>query len=389
LLHYKNILIPIRRDFFILDKFKSAIMKKIVIFFCVLFTSISFSQVSLKYHTISLRDKNDLPIGLDFYIEKVYDGRQFKENIGTVQKGAFNTKVLSNFEKPFTDELYDYLSIVCPKQENKKKIAIRINDLYVSELTRSFSETGYATIVLDIIEQRNDVNYSVGTFSSTIESNGMDVTNKHDERLKEVLQNCLSEYIKTEEKNKTLMLFDPNQHANRTISATPLKGIYLTYNDVLNNKPLDDSNFSVSDKNDKYILINNTTKLKELNYYGFSDGQNFFINVSKYARDRYYAKTDIIGNKYYIENVLYNPNNAIAMVAMFGLIGVAIASAASDSSVPMLIDCYSGQPSFLSNSEIKAMLLPYPALLKEYKNSNKNNQDKKYILKKYFDQSLK
>ena len=364
-------------------------MKKILILLLVLSSSILYSQNNVKYHTVSLNDKNDKPIEFDFYVEKVYDGRQFKENIGTVQKGAFNAKVLANFEKPFTDELYDYLTVVCPIQENKKKISIRINDLYVSELTRSFSETGYATIVLDVMEQKNGINYIVGTYSSSVESNGMDVTNKHDERLKKALQNCLIDYSKTDKNNMSSILFDSNQNVDRTIVATPLKGIYLTYVDVLNNKPLDDSNFSISNKYDRFFLTNNLTKLEELNYYGFSDGKDFFINVSKYARDRYYAKTEIIGNKYYIENVLYNPNNAIAMGAMFGLIGVAIASAASDSSVPMLIDCYSGQPSFLSNGEIKTMLLPYPDLFKEYKGSKKNNDDKKNILKKYFGQSIK
>ena len=60
-------------------------------------------------------------------------------------------------------------------------------------------------------------------------------------------------------------------------------------------------------------MLNKTTDSEELNYYGFSDGEVFYINVSKYASGKYYAKTEIIGGKYYIENVVYNPNNAIAM----------------------------------------------------------------------------
>ncbi|MFV7234386.1 hypothetical protein [Flavobacterium sp. ZB4R12] len=88
--------------------------------------------------------------GFNFYVENVYDGRQFKENIGTVQKSGFNRKVLANFEKPLVEEFFDYLSVICPKQENKPIISIRINDLYVSELTRAMSETAYATLVIDI-----------------------------------------------------------------------------------------------------------------------------------------------------------------------------------------------------------------------------------------------
>jgi hypothetical protein len=76
------------------------------------------------------------------------------------------------------------------------------------------------------------------------------------------------------------------------------------------------------------------------------------------------------------------------MGAMFGLIGVAIASAAGDALIPMLIDCYTGQPSFLSNNEMKVMLSSYPELLKEFKDGNKSSGDKKDIIKKYYQITL-
>ncbi|MFV8377237.1 DUF6563 family protein [Flavobacterium sp. LB3R33] len=172
------------------------------------------------------------------------------------------------------------------------------------------------------------------------------------------------------------------------IADVPIKGVYLTYADVLNGKPLDGTKFEITNKKEKFYLLNKATNSGELNYYGFSDGENFHINVSKYASLKHYAKTEIISGKYYIENVIYNFNNAIAMGAMFGLIGVVIASATSDASIPMLIDCYTGQPSFLSNSEMKVMLSSYPELLKEFKDGNKSSGDKKNIIKKYYQVTL-
>jgi hypothetical protein len=297
--------------------------------------------------------------------------------------------VLANFEKPLAEEFFDYLSIICPKQENKPKISIRINDLYVSELTRAMSETGYATLAIDVIEPKDGLDYVVGSYTASIESNGMDVTGKHDERLKKVLQECLTNYMKTSNADKTALVFDTYQSIKtKTITDVPSKGVYLTYADILNEKPLDGTNFDITNKKERFYLFNKTTHSEEMNYYGFSDGKNFYINVSKYAISRYYAKTEIISGKYYIENVIYNSNNAIAMVAMFGLIGVAIASAASDASIPMLIDSYTGQPSFLSNSEMKAMLSSYPELLKEFKDGNKSSGDKKDIIKKYYQVTL-
>jgi hypothetical protein len=364
-------------------------MNKLLTFLFLAVNTVVFSQNKLEYHKISLKDKNDRALEFNFYIENVYDGRQFKENIGTVQKGGFNRKVLANFEKPLTEEIFDYLAVICPKEENKTKISIRINDLYVSELTRAMSETGYATLVIDIIESKGGIDYVVGTYTASSESNGMDVTNKHDERLKKVLQECFTNYMKTSDNDKIAIVFSVDQNIkSKTITAIPAKGIYMTYADVLNDKPLGDSNFEIVNKNGRFYLLNKTTNLEELNYYGFSDGENFYINVSKYASVKYYAKTEIIGSKYYIENIVYNPSNAIAMGAMFGLIGVAIASAGNSSSAPMLIDCYSGQPSFLSNNEIKAMLTPYPTLLKDFKNSKKGSEDIKAILKKYYQETL-
>ncbi|MFV8325034.1 DUF6563 family protein [Flavobacterium sp. ZS1P14] len=196
--------------------------------------------------------------------------------------------------------------------------------------------------------------------------------------------------MKTSDNDKTPIVFSGDQNIkSKTITAIPSKGVYLTYADVLNDRPLDDSNFQFVNKKERFYLLNKATNSEELNYYGLSDGKIFYLNVSKYASAKYYAKTEIIGGKYYIEDVVYNANNAIAMGAMFGLIGVAIASSAGNSSsVPMLIDCYSGQPSFLSNNEMKAMLMPYPTLLKDFKNSKKRGEDIKAILKRYYQEAV-
>jgi len=361
-------------------------MKKVVTLFLFVCAVSGFSQTEIKYHKISLENKNDTPIGLNFSISKVYDGRQFKENIGTVQKGAFNKKVLANFEKPLEEEILNYLSVILPSAN--KKIDIRINDLYISEYTKAFSETGFATIVLDVIEQKEGVDHIVGTYSYTAEGNGMDVTNKHDDRLKEALVQIMTQYKNTSQEKKTQIVFDPNQIIlNRNLVETPKKGIYLTYADVLNNKPFAED-FNFSNKKEQYYILDASGKDKS-NYFGFSDGVNFYINVSKYASSKFYAKTAVVGNKYFIEDIAYDQNSVVAAGAMFGLIGVLVASSAGNGGVPMLIDCYSGQPIFLSNSEIKTMLKPQPELYKEYKDGKKTNQEIKNILEKYYKLTLK
>lgn len=53
---------------------------------------------------------------------------------------------------------------------------------------------------------------------------------------------------------------------------------------------------------------------------------NSFINVSKFAFLKYYARTDIIGNKFYTDNVVYNSIGDITLSLLFWLIGVSIAT---------------------------------------------------------------
>jgi len=129
-----------------------------------------------------------------FYIENVYAGTQFKENIDTVQKGAFNNKILANFKKPFDREIKDYLLKLIPKHEVSKPVSLRISDLCVSELTETFSETGYASVVADVILTIDGRQYIAGTVSATIESGGMDVTGQHDERINKALQKCIAQF---------------------------------------------------------------------------------------------------------------------------------------------------------------------------------------------------
>lgn len=91
------------------------------LFISVLFVSISYAQNDSRYY-VSLDNGCNGEIESGFYINKIYDGRQVKDNIGTVQKSLFNTKVLADFRKPFVDELQSFLSICYPKREGKKII---------------------------------------------------------------------------------------------------------------------------------------------------------------------------------------------------------------------------------------------------------------------------
>ncbi|MFD2601805.1 hypothetical protein [Flavobacterium suzhouense] len=340
------------------------------------------NEKTVNYHLISLEDKNDIPLDYKYYVVDVYDGRQFKENIGTVQKGPFNAKVLARFEKEFDKEVKDYLVKVLPKRDGVMPISLRITDLYVSEFTGSFSETGYASVVVDVIMKEDGRDYVVAAVAARVEGNGVDVTGKHDERIKEALLKCIAKFEVMAMEEFIKLPFDANEFvAGRAAGKAP-KGVYVSYVDMLKGVPLSNTNYYLKADGNKYYVVNTTTAKREDNYYAYSDGEVVYLNVSKYAKDAYYAKTDIVGGKYFIENVIYDADNAALMSAMFGLIGKLIFN--DDYMLPMLMDGNSGQPFFLSNSEIKTLLSPYPELLKEYKKSDKTNSDIKAVLNKYY-----
>ncbi|KGO91497.1 hypothetical protein [Flavobacterium subsaxonicum] len=362
-------------------------MKKLLLLiFCAFIGQITVAQTKPEYYLISLTDEATSAMEVPFYIEEVYDGRQFTDNIGTVQKGIANRKVLSRFEKPFLTEVKDYLLKAYPKMDGRVPVSVRVNDLYISEYTEKSEETGFASAVIDVIVKKDGVNYIVGTYGGNIESTGMDVTAKHPDRIRRALNKCLGKYEVTPEEDKTYIVFDNTPVEKRELGK-PAKGIYGTYLDMIKNTPKDDSNFYVSSKNNKYYLINNTNSQKADDYYAFSDGETVYLNVSKFAGEKYYAKTERIADKFFIEHIAYDQNRMITQIVMYQLGGIYVPKI--DTTMPMLIDCYSGQPFFLSNNDIKTLLAPRPDLLKEYKDSKKTAADIKNVIIKYYSKPSK
>lgn len=175
----------------------------------LLFTGVAATaQNKTEYKLISLEDKDDVPLESQFYIENVYDGRQLKSSIGTVQTGLANRKMLANFKNPLETEIRDYMVKVYPKREGAVPISLRINELYVSEYTEATNETGYASVVADVIEYRDNGEFIAGTYSSTMEGTGLDVTRKHDDRIKKALQQCIGRYIITQPEEKLNIPFE-------------------------------------------------------------------------------------------------------------------------------------------------------------------------------------
>lgn len=89
------------------------------------FTMFGYSQT--EKHLISidkLMDKTEiLDFKRDFYIKGIWDNRLFKGNIGFVQKGLGNRKVVADFDGNISSVLLDYISQEYPaKIDNQTPI---------------------------------------------------------------------------------------------------------------------------------------------------------------------------------------------------------------------------------------------------------------------------
>lgn len=359
---------------------------KFASYMALLLCTLCFAQQKPEYHIISLSANDaDAAVPMPFYVAGVYDGRQFTDNIGTVQKGVGNRQVLANFEKPFLEELAAYLTTAYPKKDNAYPVWLRVNDLYVSEYTEKDQETGYASVVMDVMVKDNGALFIEGTFGGNVESSSADVTKYHPLRIKQALNKCLGLYEVALPEDKQHEPFT-EETAKREVPAKPAKGVYSSYLDMAKNKPLAADNFYVQqDKKDatKFYVINSTNSQRCGNYYAYCDGENVYLNVTRLTHEKYYAKTERIANKFFIDNLAYDQKQGLLQTMMY-MSGNYGGAATKDISMPVLVDCNSGQPFFLSNNGIKTLLEPNPQLYTEYKKSRKSAEDIKVVLTKYY-----
>ena len=156
---------------------------------------------------------------------------------------------------------------------------------------------------------------------------------------------CIAKYEILRDDEKVAIPFDNETPVQQTVPIVPAKGVYISFADVLRNTPKEDPGFSLLAESDKYYIFNGYTNTKAEDYYGYSDGETLYLNVSKYARKKYYAKTERMGNKYFMKDVAIDHENAVAMSAMFGVIGSLIITSVNDASLSMLVDCNTWQQS--------------------------------------------
>jgi hypothetical protein len=104
----------------------------------------------------------------------------------------------------------------------------------------------------------------------------------------------------------------------------------------------------------------------------------------RYSDVKVYAKTEVMGVYYFIDEVQSNTIDYTGLRDAFGLSAYYLFPDTTELKLPLLIDRFTGSPIFLTNSFMVNLLSPNPDLLKEYRRTNRSTEDKKRLYKKYF-----
>lgn len=357
-------------------------MKSDKIIFFVFFLLISFKGICQSdVHLIKLQPKEKLELS-EFYISEVTDKRVMKEGIGVMQKGMLNKQVFANFNEPFEQHVQNTFNILLPPAENKEKLTALIHKLYISEKTTAMYELGTCEVEIEFLKSVDGNQYSLGNYSATVEKKGLDVTNKHDERILEALTQVINE-VASKGINQDLRALYVTQidNVNTKIDFSEglKKGLYYNFNDLVTNSPKDSLDFNAklvaeTKKLEHFLVYYPNSKKRIKNLFGYSDGENIYLNATNYTMAEYFIKSKFLGRYVYFEDQYANTTASAA----FGVVG----ALASTKLRGIVLDMQTGIVTVLTDNKVENLLEQQPELLTEYNKGAKKIEDIRSTVKK-------
>ncbi|WP_422090908.1 hypothetical protein [Tenacibaculum ovolyticum] len=349
-------------------------MKKILIFLIAIVFNTSV-KAQKKTHVIELKIEKEQKVN-DFYISKIIDNRLIKSNIGFVQKGLFNKRVVAVFPDSIQSYLNSKLYEIYPKREGTAPITLIIHEFNISEQTKALSEKGIFRTQLEFAQEKSGKLYSLWYLESVVEGGGLDVTKKHGARIIKGITESLIEFSKSNWKDKKGELIELKSSIAFDYTHIPKPGLYSNFSKLAKNEPfLEDNYIFLRKKNkkiEKFKLLNSDEKKINKRVIFVSDGEDIFMHASRYSYDSHFIKSLLIGKYIYFEDRVSDPAAAIA----FGLIGAALSNTVRG----VVLDTKTGLVHQLDKKNMLNILEPYPELKKKYLKTSKKNKFKKLAI---------
>lgn len=270
-----------------------------------LIISLFFGVIPIYAQTlISLPGKKPALDRPNFYIAEIIDARSNKETIGIVQKGFTNEPETARFANVLQKELQSSLGELLQPREDRTSLVMRVLKINIFERTLPTKETAMAELVIEFYTKTDSGPLRlIKSTGSTWITNGVDVTRSHGKNIEHCLVDCLKQVNetlgkKTHTTDPALILeysklfqapgiLDKNSY--RIFKDTFLvKGIYKNVVEFRENSPGILADFSINEKTNytgaAYGIsrgIIKTADGKEINVWGYSDGEQIFIKLGE------------------------------------------------------------------------------------------------------------
>jgi len=142
-----------------------------------------------------------------FYIKKVTDAREEKDNIGFVQKGLFKKKkVDADLKDGVAPAIYDYLKENFTQNPSGVPIVLRITKLEILE-SSSLPVKGKAEIKVEFFREKDGSLGKLYGAESFVEKPAVNVTATHEGRIREVITSCLQNFNESDWQSISPMYF--------------------------------------------------------------------------------------------------------------------------------------------------------------------------------------
>jgi hypothetical protein len=143
----------------------------------------------------------------DFYIKKVTDAREKKNNIGFVQKGVFKKKKLdAGLKGGLENSIQNFLEENFKQDHTGVPIVIHITELEISE-SSSLPVKGVAEIRMKFFREKDGSLGKLYAAEAFVEKPAVNVTATHEERIREVIVSCLQNFNNSDWQSISPMYF--------------------------------------------------------------------------------------------------------------------------------------------------------------------------------------
>lgn len=272
---------------------------------------------------------------------KIIDDRIDTTSLGIVQQGALNAKARVVPASPISDQFQSILNTLNGETTEDGTLLLYIKQLYFAEVTASFSEHGYFYFQGFLFGKNDDGTYSlIDKTDTVIDHKASDVTKETLRKGSEMLGDFIAKNISKKPETTLRYTFaqiknydDIEKQSINFFSSSQLKdGVYKDYISLKNQQPQQEiTNAKFYGSMPKIVRIYETVDGKEKEIkkddiyavvykgepYIYLPIENLFTKAEKRDNDYYFVGKIRSGT---------NSGNVLSASAMFGIMGVLIAS---------------------------------------------------------------